>query len=226
MSGWEEYSDLFRRLGLDRDAKAFWQAARSGNSQKAMQILKKIEDVLSRTKNLRAAAGTLGRMRAALQAATTVAEVTPVAAEGAVVLSEEAALLLGEDAALVAAGGTLIEAESPLVATGPPGWLVIAGTLLILLLLAAAAHGEERPEKPEKNPFRDLPPDPRINPVTKLNQGVPKKLKEYQDKLKKKCRCFGVPRLGGAIAGRQLAMGGMPPRANLCTWPKCPSKQA
>lgn len=222
--------ELFNRLGIGAKATEFWQAARAKDLIRAQRLLREIEQVLARSGNLRAAAGTLARMKGAVETLLKAAEVAPQAISSSVTLTEEGATLLE------GAGGEVLADEAPLVADGPPGWAIIAVTLVIVLLLAAAAHADEKPKKqgppqpwrmPERNPFLDLPPalrdNPATNPVAKLNQEAPRKLEEYQKKIHKKCRCYGGAPLGGNIAGRQLAMEmPMAPPASMCTWPHCP----
>lgn len=218
-----EYLELFNSLGLGALAKEFWAVVKT-NPARAQQILMQMEQRLAQTHNLRAAAGTLTKMRNAVQGVLAAAEVTPVAAMDAVILSKEAAVLLSTRAATVVATETAIMAEGAVAGaagagaagtgavggffSGPVGWAVIVVTIVVVLWLASSAAGAEERPKPQKgNPFKNLPPNPRINPVTRLNNEAHSQYLKYQQQRQKQCRCRPqIAPLGGHLVGQRLAV--------------------
>lgn len=236
-----EYSELFNSLGLGALAKEFWAVVKT-NPARAEQILIQMQQRLAQTNKLRAAAGTLLKMQNAVQGVLTAVEVAPLAAADAVILSEEATLLMNASRAVAGVGAAGVgaaevgaagvgAAEAGALAggsffSGPVGWAVIVLTILVVLWLASSAAGaEERPKPPKGNPFKNLPPNPRINPVTRLNNEAHPQYLKYQQQRRKQCRCRpeSAP-LGGHLVGQHLAMNAMPLNAP-CTWPKCLTHQ-
>lgn len=243
--------ELFNRLGLGPTATQFWQAARAGDFARAEQLLERMQQVLSKSGNLRAAAGTLARMRQAISGVMETAEVGSEAAGDALALTDEGATLMAGgggaaagEAGVAGAGGVVLADEAPLAAGGPPGWAIIAVTIVVIIVIAAvAAHADTPPKQqqpqapppppppmPRRNPFNDLPPNLRFssktNPAMRLKHGAPGQFKKYQEMMKKNCRCHGMMQpLGGNLAGRELAMSNTMPKFP-CTWPNCPAKSA
>lgn len=221
----EHFGDIFKQLGLDREAKQFWELVRSGKMNEARAMLTKIEKVASRSGKLGAIAGTLTRMQNAVRTALTSAGVTTGAAGDAVLLTEEAAEVLeaGVEAGEVAEAGVGAAATAGISAfiteTVLPVVAVVAVLLLLIWAVSKAAGAEPLPTK---RPLAQLPSS--LNPAKKLNQQAPRARQRLKELYQKNCICNTRP-APLPKPGKPTAAANIPVKlSGPCRWPNCAKK--
>lgn len=215
------FGDIFRQLGLNREAKQFWALVRSGKMNEARAVLAKIEQVASRRGKLRAIAGTLSRMQGAVRTALTEAGVTTGAAGDAAILTEEAGEVLaaGAEAGEVVEAGAAVAASAFIMETVVP---IVAVVLVVLLLVWAASKAAGAEPSPTKRPLAQLPAS--LNPARKLSQQAPRARQKLKEIYQKNCICNTSP-APPPKPGKPTAAANLPVKlSGPCRWPNCAKK--